>query len=221
MTHEELKNWFNQNYKSSITMSTVTKILKNVSIGSNNGNLRFKKSRSPRFPLLEKNLFEWFLRNENVITITDAVLIEMEKQFKDKMGIESDIIFNNGWVRRFKLKNNISLRRYEGEASSANVPAINIELPKIKNEIKKYNLDYVFNFDECALFYRLEPDKTLATKRLSWRKKNKERITIGLCSNATGTTKLKPMVNTEILDVLKILMLKIWEFCTNTMHLHG
>ena len=60
MTHEELKNWFNQNYKSSITRSTVTKILKNVSIGSNNGNLRFKKNRSPRFPLLEKNLFDGF-----------------------------------------------------------------------------------------------------------------------------------------------------------------
>ena len=117
----------------------------------------------------------------------------MGKQFKNKMGIESNIGFSNGWVQRFKLRNNISLRKYEGEASSANLPAINIELPKIKEEINKYNLDDVFNFDECALFYRLEPDKTLA-KRLSGRKKNKERITIGLCSNAAGTTKLKPIV---------------------------
>ena len=98
----------------------------------------------------------------------------MGKQFKNKMGIESNIGFSNGWVQRFKLRNNISLRKYEGEASSANLPAINIELPKIKEEINKYNLDDVFNFDECALFYRLEPDKTLATKRLSGRKKNKE-----------------------------------------------
>ena len=118
----------------------------------------------------------------------------MGKQFKNKMGIESNIGFSNGWVQRFKLRNNISLRKYEGEASSANVPAINIELLKIKEEINKYNLDDVLNFDECALFYRLEPDKTLATKRLSGRKKNKERITIGLCSNAAGTTKLKPIV---------------------------
>ena len=173
MTHGELKNWFNQNYKSPITRSTVTKILKNVSIESKNSNLRFKKNRNPKFPLIEKNLFEWFLRNENVITITDAVLIEMGKQFKNKMGIESNIGFSNGWVQRFKLRNNISLRKYEGEASSANVPAINIELPKIKEEINKYNLDDVFNFDEYALFYRLEPDKTLVTKRLSGRKNNK------------------------------------------------
>ena len=51
MTHDELKNWFNQNYKSSITRSTVTKILKNISIESNNSNLRFKKNRNPKLKM--------------------------------------------------------------------------------------------------------------------------------------------------------------------------
>jgi hypothetical protein len=55
-------------------------------------------------------------------------------------------------------------------------------------------LENVYNFDETALFYRLEPDSTLTTKRISGRKKDKERITVAFCANATGTHKLKPFI---------------------------
>jgi hypothetical protein len=40
----------------------------------------------------------------------------------------------------------------------------------------------------------MEPDRSLATKRLSGRKKDKERITVGLCINASGSDKLPPLV---------------------------
>lgn len=40
----------------------------------------------------------------------------------------------------------------------------------------------------------MEPDKTLATKRLSGRKKNKERLSIALCTNADGSHKLSPLI---------------------------
>ena len=41
---------------------------------------------------------------------------------------------------------------------------------------------------------RLEPDRTLATRRLSGRKKNKERLSIALCANADGSHKLPPLI---------------------------
>jgi hypothetical protein len=41
---------------------------------------------------------------------------------------------------------------------------------------------------------RLEPNRTLATKRLSGKKLQKERITIALTTNADGSTKLPPFV---------------------------
>jgi hypothetical protein len=43
-------------------------------------------------------------------------------------------------------------------------------------------------------FFRLEPDRTLATQRLSGRKKNKERLSIALCANSDGSHKLPPLV---------------------------
>ena len=48
--------------------------------------------------------------------------------------------------------------------------------------------------DETGLFYRLQPNSTLATGPVSGKKKQKERITVALCANATGTDKQVPLV---------------------------
>jgi hypothetical protein len=44
------------------------------------------------------------------------------------------------------------------------------------------------------ILFRLEPDRTLATKRLSGRKKSKECLSVALCTNADGSHKLPPLV---------------------------
>jgi hypothetical protein len=54
----------------------------------------------------------------------------------------------------------------------------------------------IFNLDETALFYKLEPNKTLSIKgeQAIGKKQSKERLTVALCFNASGTEKLKPFV---------------------------
>ena len=59
--------------------------------------------------------------------------------------------------------------------------------------IDQYALD-VYNYDETGLNWRQPPDRTLATSKSAGGKKKKERITIGLACNATGTDKLKPVI---------------------------
>ena len=57
-------------------------------------------------------------------------------------------------------------------------------------------LEQIYNCDETGLYYRMLPDKTLAAKdetRAKGMKKQKERVTIMACSNATGNHKL-PLV---------------------------
>jgi hypothetical protein len=44
------------------------------------------------------------------------------------------------------------------------------------------------------IFFRLEPDRTLTTKRLTGHKVNKERLSIALCANADSSHKLKPLI---------------------------
>jgi hypothetical protein len=90
--------------------------------------------------------------------------------------------------------NQIKRRTIYGESGSVNQTIIDSALPELIETIEKYDPNDVFTLDESSLFYKLEPDKTLASKRLEGRKKNKERITIGFCINSTGSKKMIPLV---------------------------
>ena len=68
-------------------------------------------------------------------------------------------------------------------------------LPKFKKVCEKrdLSLNQIFNCDETGLNFRLLPQSTLASsfeKSAAGRKKSKERVTLNVCSNATGTIKL-------------------------------
>ena len=51
------------------------------------------------------------------------------------------------------------------------------------------NCEDIYNFDKTALFYRMEPDLTLGTKR-----KKTKRINLGFFTNSPGSDKLMPLV---------------------------
>ena|SRR5438128_10820706 len=90
----------------------------------------------------------------------------------------------------FKKRKNIKQYRVTGEAGSA--PAE--DLPKYRQELKslisQYNSEDVYNADETALYWKLEPSKTLARRPVTGIKKPKDRITIMLACNLTGPHKL-------------------------------
>jgi len=48
----------------------------------------------------------------------------------------------------------------------------------------------VYNCDETALYWRIEPDKTLASGPVQGKKKSKDRATILIACNSTGDNKL-------------------------------
>ena len=118
--------------------------------------------------------------------------------------------FSNGWLQGFKKRNGIRQHKLQGEAASANQAAILEALPILHEKCANYPPERIYNMDETGLFYRyifllfvlliiivllntfcrLEPDRTLATRRLSGRKKNKERLSVALCSNADGSHRI-------------------------------
>jgi hypothetical protein len=195
----DLVDWINKEFKLKVDRSTVSKIINNPAFEKKNKeseeNIDGIRSKPVRFPELESLLKEWFLRYENVTTITDGMLIEKGKQFAKQLNITEDqLCFSNGWIRSFKARNNIKSYHRFGESGSVNTDVVEKAIPDLISELEKYDANDIFNFDETALFYRMEPDRTLATKRIEGRKKDKERITIGLCTNATGKEKMAPLV---------------------------
>lgn len=190
----DLVVWVEKTFNKKIHRTTVSKILSSdIILNENTDN--FHRSTQVKYPQLEEKLKIWFFKYENLTTISNLMIIEKAKQFAQQLSIpEGSLNFSDGWLSSFKRRNKIKRITTFGESGSANLNYIESELPEILSKIKNFNPNDVFNFDETALFYKLEPDKTLATKRLEGRKKNKERITVGFCVNSTGTEKMVPVI---------------------------
>ena len=87
-------------------------------------------------------------------------------------------------------RNNVKCFRFCGQGASADTAAAEGFLATVPDLTAGYSPDEIYNMDETALFYRMESDRGLATKRLEGRKKDKERLTVVACTNANGTDKV-------------------------------
>ena len=81
-----------------------------------------------------------------------------------------------------------------GEANSALLEKLSTYRTELQRVISQFELKDVFNADETALYWKLLPSKTLSSHSVSGVKKMKDRITILLTCNATGTEKLLPLL---------------------------
>ncbi|CAG8713879.1 16317_t:CDS:2, partial [Acaulospora morrowiae] len=82
-----------------------------------------------------------------------------------------------------------------GEGDSAPQESLKEERAKLYDIISNYDYQDIFNCDETALHWQLEPDRSLATKPLKDTKKSKNCVTILLTCNALGTEKLLPLID--------------------------
>ena len=159
--------------------STITRILKKSEeiLNTELTQLNAKRHKSVTVPELELALKEFIIVYQDTAFFTDAILTEKAKQLADGLGIaDKTLKFSAGWLQKFKERNGIHLQKLHGESSSVDPATIADALPLLKSKCETYPLERIYNMDETGLFYRLEPDRTLATKRLAGCKKDKERL---------------------------------------------
>jgi hypothetical protein len=137
-----------------------------------------KRLRNGEFPNLEQCVYLWTIdKLRNKISISDSIVVNQAKRFGEQLGISNlELSYSRGWLEKFKLRFN--LRRYtkHGEADKVDLKLIEDKIINIKDEISKYNMNNVYNFDETALFYRLRPNKTLASGCINDDGDSKERL---------------------------------------------
>ena len=94
----------------------------------------------------------------------------------------------------------------EGGEVDKEDPVLLAELDALYKLISTFDPENVYNMDETGLFFRILPSYTLLLKSESkettrGRKQAKERVSITVCSNSTGTHKL-PCTMIEFLEIL-------------------
>ena len=93
-------------------------------------------------------------------------------------------------VGRIQKEKQSKILQKRGEAGSVDVAKLPEQREHLKSILEGYNECDIFNCDETALFWKMEPRTTLARASVSGKKLLKDRVSILTTCNATGEEKL-------------------------------
>ncbi|CAB4444237.1 unnamed protein product [Rhizophagus irregularis] len=112
------------------------------------------------------------------IPLSDMMLQEKGLEFAKSLKIENEIKCANGWVYKFKQRNRLHKVNFSGEANSTPLATLSEERSRLKRILSNYSREDIYNVNETGLFFRMEPNQTLATGKVSGRKKDKNRLSV-------------------------------------------
>lgn len=137
--------------------------------------------------------YNWFsVKRAEGKPVTSPIIIEKAKKFKADLNVtDSDSHFSEGWLRNFKSRHGICRLDVTGETRSANEDSAKIYIETFKQIVSENDQSphQVYNADETGILWRCLPTTTSAAgdeKTAKWFNKNKDRLTVILCANATG-----------------------------------
>lgn len=148
------------------------------------------RNRTAAWHELETILFDWqhLIESRGGFT-TGEILIAKARdiwrslpQYKDR----PEPHFSSGWLHRFRQRHNIKSQNRHGEAGSITQEAEE-EMAGIRTISGEYNEEDIYNMDETGLFWRLTPSNGLSSSTQPGVRKDKTRISLVCCVNASGT----------------------------------
>jgi len=139
-----------------IKQNTVSDILRNkdkwLLIDMNSEEGKKQRERPVQFPQVEEAMVLWVTNALAVeLTINTDILREKAEFFARRFEI-NNFSASNGWISNFKKRNNIREYTKWGEAASAPLENLDEERQKLREIIKDYDLNDVFNCDETGNF---------------------------------------------------------------------
>ena len=152
-------------------------------------NVKRQKLKTGNHELVDSAIFKWFLnmRSDNV-PLSASVIQEKAVMFAKDLNVEN-YQASDGWLRRWKERNNITFKTVSGESNSATPDMVNswseTSLPTL---LSNYELKTIYNADEFGLFFQCLPNKTYQVKseKCSGGKLSEIRFTDMAAANAVG-----------------------------------
>ncbi|CAB5358617.1 unnamed protein product [Rhizophagus irregularis] len=173
----DVTTFFNTKYQNfGVDRTTINKIWKErekwLVVLSTSQTPHIFRHRSVQFPELDKAMQIWTSQATAAgLPLTDMILQQKGKEFAKMLNIED------------QLKSN-----------SAPLETLPEEHLRLRTLLAKYNEEDIYNADETGLFFRMEPNHTLSSGKISGRKQNNSRLSVLLCSNSTGSHKFPLLV---------------------------
>ena len=179
-----------------IPPSTLSTILKNRDVLKaihTFGSSTKKRNRDPSRLDVDAALFQWFTAaRAQSVPISGEVLKAKAEELALELDSTESWNCSDGWLSCWKNRHNITYKTVSGKNAAVDQEICDDWKKTILEPLlDRYNLNDIFNADETGLFWRLLPDKTHAVRgeTCSGGKKSKERITLLVCANMSGTDK--------------------------------
>jgi DDE superfamily endonuclease/Fission yeast centromere protein N-terminal domain/Tc5 transposase DNA-binding domain len=190
-SQKECIEWFDRQFGIRITQSAVSKILsaRFEALDHDNTDKSAKRRREVQWPELDAYLIGWQQAVERQGGVTSDHLIRTEAlriwseipAYKDQP-IPS---FSNSWLQKFKTSHGIRRVQLHGEAGSVNLNAES-EMNTVRALAAQFEPRNIYNMDETGLFWKMMPSTGLSSSNRPGLKRDKTRITVVCCCNATG-----------------------------------
>jgi len=156
-------------------------------------------SRVGQYPQVDKALLEWFLavraRGRKRVPLSLAIIWQKALQVAEHLG-NTDFAASNGFFQRWASRHGLVNVALHGSGASSNVEEAAERMAAIRQQLEGYDVDLIYNVDETDLLYRglpwrsYVPSEDRRTARGSKAMNSKDRVTLTLCCNATGTHKV-------------------------------
>lgn len=152
-----------------------------------------KRLRLAKYPEIETAVITWVKEMRSAdIPLSGPIIMAKAADFALRLNVE-DFVASEGWFHRFRDRHNLVFRVLSGEAKEVDAETCATwRSGALQQYLESYSAHDIFNADETALFYKLQPDRTVTFKGDSCAggKRSKERITVLVAANMTGTEKV-------------------------------
>ena len=178
------------------TISTIWKNREALKSSLNENRVKVKRHRKSTKSAIDDALFKWFKAQRSLnVPISGPILQEKANKLAKDLGM--DVVCTSSWIQRFRYRHQIVFGKLCGESAAAPEGVSENWLANVWPILKAdYDPEDIFNADETGLFFNMTPDRSLKFKgeKCSNGKMSKERLTIMVATNMTGTCKKKLLI---------------------------
>ena len=144
------------------TLSTWVKSKEKLFVALEKGNnVKRQKLGTRDHETLDTAVFKWFLslRSQNV-PLSGAIIQEKASQYAKELSVDN-VKASDGWLRRWKERNNVTFKTICGESNSVTPEMVNTwPETSLPTRLHDYDLKDIYNTDEFGLFYQCVPNKS-------------------------------------------------------------
>ncbi|KFD63340.1 hypothetical protein M514_07271 [Trichuris suis] len=145
---------------------------------------------------VDQAVYLWFMQKRSIgQPISGPLLCEKALDFSIKLGGSSNFRASTGWLQKFKKRHWIREIEIHGEKLSASESSASKFQDEMKSYLEQqgYKDEFIYNADETGLYWKSLPRRSLASRAedaAPGHKVSKERVTIMICANASGTHRI-------------------------------